>query len=152
MEYTKLGRTGLDVSRICLGCMSYGGSNRGNHAWSLGEEESRPIIKRALEAGINFFDTANRYSLGSSEEILGRAVKDFARRDEVVIATKVYGRMRPGPNGAGLSRKAIISEMRACAASAPITSTSTRSTAGIMTRRLRRRSKRSTTSSRPARF
>jgi len=113
MEYTKLGRTGLDVSRICLGCMSYGGGNRGNHAWSLGEEESRPFIKRALEAGINFFDTANRYSLGSSEEILGRAIKDFARRDEIVIATKVYGRMRPGPNGAGLSRKAIMGEIDA---------------------------------------
>ena len=111
MEYTKLGRTGLDVSRICLGCMSYGGGNQGNHAWSLGEEESRPFIKKALEAGINFFDTANRYSLGNSEEILGRAVKDFARRDEVVVATKVYGRMRPGPNGAGLSRKAIFTEM-----------------------------------------
>src|SRR4051794_8213243 len=97
--------------------MSYGGGNRGNHAWSLGEEESRPfikrVIKRALEAGINFFDTANRYSLGNSEEILGRAVKDFARRDEVVIATKVYGRMRPGPNGAGLSRKAIMAEIDA---------------------------------------
>ena len=91
MEYTKLGRTGLDVSRICLGCMSYGGGNRGNHAWSLDEEESRPFIKKALEAGINFFDTANRYSLGNSEEILGRAIGDFARRDEVVIATKVYG-------------------------------------------------------------
>ena len=113
MEYTKLGRTGLDVSRICLGCMSYGGGNQGNHAWSLGEEESRPFIKRALEAGINFFDTANRYSLGNSEEILGRAIKDFARRDEVVIATKVYGRMRPGPNGAGLSRKAIFAEIDA---------------------------------------
>src|SRR6202023_2063243 len=111
MEYTKLGRIGLDVSRICLGCMSYGGGNRGNHAWSLDEEESRPFIKKALEAGINFFDTANRYSLGSSEEILGRAIKDFARRDEVVIATKVYGRMRPGPNGAGLSRKAIFAEI-----------------------------------------
>jgi 1-deoxyxylulose-5-phosphate synthase len=111
VEYTKLGRTGLEVSRICLGCMSYGGGNRGNHAWSLGEEESRPFIKRALEAGINFFDTANRYSLGNSEEILGRAVKDFARRDEIVIATKVYGRMRPGPNGAGLSRKAIMVEI-----------------------------------------
>jgi aryl-alcohol dehydrogenase-like predicted oxidoreductase len=111
VEYTKLGRTGLDVSRICLGCMSYGGGNRGNHAWSLGEEDSRPFIKRALEAGINFFDTANRYSLGNSEEILGRAVKDFARRDEVVIATKVYGRMRPGPNGAGLSRKAVMVEI-----------------------------------------
>src|SRR6202158_6038549 len=113
MEYTKLGRTGLDVSRICLGCMSYGEGAQGNHAWSLGEEESRPFIKRALEAGINFFDTANRYSLGSSEEILGRAIKDFARRDEVVIATKVYGRMRPGPNGAGLSRKAIMGEIDA---------------------------------------
>src|SRR6478736_9090257 len=111
MEYAKLGRTGLDVSRICLGCMSYGGGNLGNHAWSLPEEESRPFIKKALEAGINFFDTANRYSLGSSEEILGRAIKDFARRDEVVIATKVYGRMRPGPNGAGLSRKAIFAEI-----------------------------------------
>src|SRR5271156_5158614 len=111
MEYTKLGRTGLDVSRICLGCMSYGGGNQGNHAWSLGEEESRPFIKRALETGINFFDTANRYSLGNSEEILGRAIKDFARREEVVIATKVYGRMRPGPNGAGLSRKAIFAEI-----------------------------------------
>ena len=111
MEYTKLGRTGLEVSRICLGCMSYGGGNRGNHAWSLGEEESRPFIKKALEAGINFFDTANRYSLGDSEEILGRAIRDFARRDEVVIATKVYGRMRPGPNGAGLSRKAIFGEI-----------------------------------------
>ena len=113
MEYTKLGRTGLDVSRICLGCMSYGGSNRGNHAWSLGEEDSRPFIKRALEGGINFFDTANRYSLGHSEEILGRAIRDFARRDEVVIATKVHGRMRPGPNGAGLSRKAIMGEIDA---------------------------------------
>src|SRR5689334_1979949 len=93
--------------------MSYGGGNLGNHAWSLPEAESRPFIKKALEAGINFFDTANRYSLGNSEEILGRAVKDFARRDEVVIATKVYGRMRPGPNGAGLSRKAIMGEIDA---------------------------------------
>jgi 1-deoxyxylulose-5-phosphate synthase len=113
VEYVKLGHTGLDVSRICLGCMSYGGSNRGNHAWSLDEEASRPFIKRALESGINFFDTANRYSLGSSEEILGRAIKDFARREEVVLATKVYGRMRPGPNGAGLSRKAIMAEIDA---------------------------------------
>jgi aryl-alcohol dehydrogenase-like predicted oxidoreductase len=113
MEYTKLGRTGLEVSRICLGCMSYGTPDRGNHAWSLNEDESRPFIKSALEGGINFFDTANRYSLGSSEEILGRAIKDFARRDDVVIATKVYGRMRPGPNGAGLSRKAIMSELDA---------------------------------------
>jgi 1-deoxyxylulose-5-phosphate synthase len=113
MEYTKLGNTGLEVSRICLGCMSYGASDQGNHAWSLGEDESRPFIRRALEAGINFFDTANRYSLGSSEEILGRALHDFARRDDVVIATKVYGRMRPGPNGAGLSRKSIMRELDA---------------------------------------
>src|SRR5882724_10762694 len=98
MQYVKLGRTGLEVSRICLGCMSYGVPDQGNLAWSIGEEESRPFIKRALEGGINFFDTANRYSLGNSEQILGRAIKDFARRDEVVIATKVYGRMRPGPN------------------------------------------------------
>src|SRR5271165_7196371 len=111
MEYVKLGRSGLEVSRICLGCMSYGVPDRGNHAWSIDEAESRPFIQRALEGGINFFDTANRYSLGSSEEILGRAIKDFARRDEVVIATKVYGRMRPGPNGDGLSRKAIMREI-----------------------------------------
>ena len=113
MDYVKLGRTGLDVSRICLGCMSYGVSDRGNHLWTLSEEESRPFIKRALEAGINFFDTANVYSDGTSEEILGRALKDFSRRDEVVIATKVHGRMRPGPNGAGLSRRAIMTEIDA---------------------------------------
>src|ERR1700738_223102 len=111
MEYGKLGRTGLEVSRICLGCMSYGVPDRGNHAWSIDEEDSRPFIKRALEGGINFFDTANRYSLGRSEEILRRAIKDFARRDEVVIATKVYGRMRPGPSGAGLSRKATFADI-----------------------------------------
>src|SRR5882762_1490850 len=113
MEYTKLGRTGLEVSRICLGCMSYGISGRGNHAWTLGEEESRPFIKRALEGGINFFDTANVYSDGTSEEILGRAIRDCARREEVVIATKVHGRMRPDVNGAGLSRKAILTEIDA---------------------------------------
>jgi aryl-alcohol dehydrogenase-like predicted oxidoreductase len=111
MDYVKLGRTGLEVSRICLGCMSYGVPERGIAPWSLNEEESRPFIKRALELGINFFDTANVYSDGTSEEIVGRALKDFARRDEVVIATKVHFRMRPGPNGAGLSRKAIMSEI-----------------------------------------
>src|SRR5205823_1940574 len=111
MQHTKLGRTGLDVSRSCLGCMSYGGGNLGNHAWSLPEAESRPFIEKAIEAGSTFFDTANRYSLGNSEEILGRAIKDFARRDEVVTATKVYGRMRAGANGAGLSRKAIFAEI-----------------------------------------
>jgi 1-deoxyxylulose-5-phosphate synthase len=113
MKYVKLGSTGMDVSRICLGCMSFGISGRGNHAWTLDEATSRPFIKRALEAGINFFDTANVYSAGTSEEILGRAIKDFARRDEVVIATKVHGRMRPGPNGAGLSRRAIMTEIDA---------------------------------------
>ena len=111
MQYTKLGRTGLDVSRLCLGCMSYGGGNSGFHQWSLGEEESRPFIRKALEAGINFFDTANRYSVGKSEEVLGRALNEFARREEVVIATKVFNRMRPGPNGAGLSRKNILFEI-----------------------------------------
>jgi aryl-alcohol dehydrogenase-like predicted oxidoreductase len=111
MQYVKLGRTGLDVSRICLGCMSYGDASRGGHQWVLDEQESRPFIQQALDGGINFFDTANVYSLGSSEEFLGRALKDFARRDEVVIATKVHGQMRPGPNGSGLSRKAILTEV-----------------------------------------
>ena len=111
MRYVKLGTTGLDVSAVCLGCMSYGTPSQGNHPWTLDEESSRPFIQRALELGINFFDTANVYSLGSSEEIVGRALRDFARRDEVVIATKVHGRMRPGPNGAGLSRKAILHEI-----------------------------------------
>ena len=111
METTRLGRTGLEVSRLCLGCMSYGVSDRGSHAWTLDEETSRPFIAKALELGINFFDTANVYSAGTSEEIVGRALKDFARRDEVVLATKVHGRMRPGPNGGGLSRKAIMSEI-----------------------------------------
>jgi aryl-alcohol dehydrogenase (NADP+) len=111
MEFVRLGTTGLEVSRICLGCMSYGASDQGNHTWSLDEETSRTHIQAALEAGINFFDTANVYSLGSSEEFVGRALRDFARREEVVIATKVHGRMRPGPNGAGLSRKAILAEI-----------------------------------------
>jgi aryl-alcohol dehydrogenase-like predicted oxidoreductase len=113
MDYVRLGRTGLQVSRVCLGCMSFGNPNRGNHPWSLTEDQGRPFIKRALEGGINFFDTANVYSDGTSEEILGRALKDFAKRDEVVIATKVNGRMRPGPNGAGLSRRAIMIEIDA---------------------------------------
>lgn len=111
MDYVKLGRTGLEVSRICLGCMSYGVPERGIAPWSLNEQESRPFIKRALELGINFFDTANVYSDGTSEEIVGRALKEFAHRDEVVIATKVHFRMHPGPNGGGLSRKAIMSEI-----------------------------------------
>jgi aryl-alcohol dehydrogenase-like predicted oxidoreductase len=113
MEYVKLGRTGLDVSRLCLGCMSYGVPERGPHPWSLDNDAARPFIKQALDLGINFFDTANIYSDGTSEEIVGRALKDFARRDEIVLATKVNSRMRPGPNGAGLSRKAIMAEVDA---------------------------------------
>jgi 1-deoxyxylulose-5-phosphate synthase len=111
MRYLKLGHTGLDVSPIAIGAMTYGEPNRGHPVWSLDEEASRPLIKHALEAGINFFDTANMYSQGSSEEILGRALKDFANRDDIVIATKVRHPMRPGPNGAGLSRKAIFAEI-----------------------------------------
>ncbi|MDE1938111.1 MAG: aldo/keto reductase [Alphaproteobacteria bacterium] len=111
MKYVKLGKTGLEVSPLCLGCMSYGEPDRGMHNWTLSEEKSRPLIKAALEMGINFLDTANTYSDGSSEEIVGRAIKDFAKREEVVLATKVFNRMRPGPNGAGLSRKAIMAEI-----------------------------------------
>ncbi len=111
MKYVKFGKTGLDVSRICLGCMTYGEPDRGAHAWTLNEAASRPLIKQAIELGINFFDTANVYSAGTSEEIVGRALKEFARRDEIVVATKVNGRMRKGPNGAGLSRKHIFSEI-----------------------------------------
>jgi 1-deoxyxylulose-5-phosphate synthase len=111
VEYIKFGNTGIDVSRICLGCMSFGNVLPGGHQWVLDEENSRPIIKRALELGINFFDTANIYASGSSEEIIGRALKDYANRDEIVLATKVWGQMRPGPNGGGLSRKAIMSEI-----------------------------------------
>ncbi|MER6224326.1 aldo/keto reductase [Streptomyces sp. 900105755] len=111
MEYVKLGHTGMDVSRICLGCMTYGLPDRGTHEWTLGEEAARPLIRQALEAGINFFDTANVYSDGTSEEIVGKALRDFAHRDEIVLATKVHGRMRPGPNGGGLSRKAILTEI-----------------------------------------
>lgn len=111
MDYMKLGNTGMDVSRICLGCMSFGEVQPGGHQWVLDEERSRLIIKRALELGINFFDTANVYSGGTSEEITGRALKDYANRDEIVLATKVWGRMHPGPNGGGLSRKAIMSEI-----------------------------------------
>src|SRR6195952_319884 len=113
MEYARLGRTGLQVSTICLGCMSYGEPERGNHDWSLGEDDARPFFRRALEAGINFFDTANVYSAGSSEEITGRALAEYASRDDVVIATKVHGRMREGANGAGLSRKSIMTEIDA---------------------------------------
>ena len=113
MIYVKLGHTGLDVSRICLGCMSYGNPARKTQTWSLGEKDSLPFFKQAIELGINFFDTANIYSLGASEEITGRALKEYARREEIVLATKVYGRMREGPNGSGLSRKAVLHEIDA---------------------------------------
>jgi aryl-alcohol dehydrogenase-like predicted oxidoreductase len=111
MNYVRLGNTGLKVSRLCLGCMTYGDPARGTHEWTLDEEQSRPFIREALEAGINFFDTANMYSLGSSEEILGRALRDFGKRDEIVLATKVFNPMRDDPNGRGLSRKAIMTEI-----------------------------------------
>ena len=111
MHYIKLGRSGLDVSPIAIGAMTYGDPGRGHPVWSLGEADSRPLIRHAIEAGINFFDTANLYSLGSSEEILGRALKEYANRDDVVITTKVRHTMRPGPNGEGLSRKAIMTEL-----------------------------------------
>ena len=109
MDYLNLGNTGLRVSRLCLGCMTYGSSKWRD--WVLDEEESRPFIKRALELGINFFDTANMYSDGASEEVLGRAIRDFANRDEIVLATKVFNPMRKDPNGRGLSRKAILTEI-----------------------------------------
>src|ERR1700753_92950 len=111
MRYIKLGTTGLDVSPIAIGAMTYGEPDRGHPVWSKGEEESRPLIQHALDAGINFFDTANMYSNGSSEEILGRALRDFANRDDVAIATKLRNPMRSGPNGKGLSRKAIMTEV-----------------------------------------
>jgi aryl-alcohol dehydrogenase-like predicted oxidoreductase len=111
MDYVRLGTAGLQVSRICLGCMSYGEPSRGGHPWSLGKEAAEPFFRQALDAGINFFDTANVYSAGSSEEITGQILLSMVSREEVVIATKVHGRMRPGPNGQGLSRKAILAEI-----------------------------------------
>ncbi len=118
MEYTRLGKTGLEVSRICLGCMSYGEPAKGaltpgSHAWTLNEAESQPFLKQALDLGINFFDTANVYSRGGSEEIVGKFLKANTRREQVVIATKVHGVMREEPNGGGLSRKAILHEIDA---------------------------------------
>jgi len=111
VQYRKLGTTGLDVSPIAIGAMTYGDPGRGHPVWSLDEDTSRPLIRHALEAGLNFFDTANLYSYGSSEEILGRALADFANRDDVVIASKLRHPMRPGPNGKGLSRKAVMTEV-----------------------------------------
>ncbi|MBC1792529.1 aldo/keto reductase [Listeria booriae] len=112
MEYVKFGNTGMDVSRICLGAMGFGDVEKWTHKWVLDEENSRPVIKKALDLGINFFDTANIYSMGESEKILGRALNDYANRDDIVLATKVHQIMRPGqPNGGGLSRKGILSEI-----------------------------------------
>jgi aryl-alcohol dehydrogenase-like predicted oxidoreductase len=108
MNYVNLGQSGLKVSRLCLGCMSFGESARGMHSWTLDENTSRPLIRQAVEAGINFFDTANAYSDGSSEEITGRALKEYCKRDEVVIATKLFIPWREAPNAGGLSRKAVF--------------------------------------------
>jgi 1-deoxyxylulose-5-phosphate synthase len=108
MDYVKLGRTGTDVSRLCLGCMTFGVPDRGTHPWTLDEEKSRPIVRRAVELGINFFDTANSYSDGTSEEIIGRLLRKLTHRDEIVVATKVFFPTRQGPNGRGLGRKAIF--------------------------------------------
>jgi 1-deoxyxylulose-5-phosphate synthase len=113
MQYVNVGRTGLKVSRLCLGCMTFGAPQRGMHPWTLPLEDSRPIIRKALEAGINFFDTANTYSEGTSEEILGTVLGELAQRDEVVIATKVFNPMKKSPNSGGLSRKAIFHEIEA---------------------------------------
>src|SRR6201997_4850870 len=113
MDYTNLGKSGLKVSRLCLGCMSYGVPARGAHPWTLDEEQSRPFLRRAVEVGINFFDTSNSYSDGTSEEIVGRALRDFARREEVVLATKVFFQTPKHPNARGLSRKAILTEVEA---------------------------------------
>jgi 1-deoxyxylulose-5-phosphate synthase len=117
MEYTNLGKTGLKISRICLGCMTYGApatpeeAKGGRHVWALNEAESQPFLRQALELGVNFFDTANVYSSGASEEVLGRFLKANTRRESVIIATKVHGVMRDEPNGRGLSRKAIFFEL-----------------------------------------
>src|SRR4051812_23296834 len=112
MDYVKIGRSGLEVSRLCLGCMGYA-EPLGVRPWALGEEASQPFFRRAFEAGINFFDTSNHYSEGSSEEVLGRAVREFSRRDHVVIETKLFARMHPGPNGGGGSRLSIFKELDA---------------------------------------
>jgi 1-deoxyxylulose-5-phosphate synthase len=155
LDYVRLGNTGLQVSRVCLGCMSYGQATTGMHhwPWTLSEEDGRTFIRRALDLGVNFFDTANNYSDGESEAVLGWALRDFVPPDEVVLATKVCAPVRPGPNGRGLSRKAILSEIgkrlqRLC----PHSSISTKSISLITRRRLKRRSAHSTMSFDPARF
>jgi aryl-alcohol dehydrogenase-like predicted oxidoreductase len=110
MKYTKLGSTGLEISRICFGTMSFGSPSE-KRPWVLQDDDARPLFRKALESGINFIDTANTYAIGTCEELTGRMLKEMARRDEIVLASKVYNRMRPGPNGAGLGRKAIMSEI-----------------------------------------
>ena len=146
MDYVRLGSTGMKVSRLCFGCMTYG--TKRWRDWVLEEEEGRPFLQKAFESGINFFDTADVYSIGVSEEILGRAVRDFAKRDDTIIATKVFQTMSRRPNDRGLSRKHIMASIDA---SAPITSISTSFIASIPTPRSRRRSSRSTISFVPAR-
>src|ERR1700720_3122799 len=151
MDYVNLGKTGLKVSRICLGCMTYGQPaigkiKPGSHTWALNEEESQPFLRQALDLGINFSDTANVYSAGASEEVLGRFLRAHTRREAVVIATKLYGQMRDDPNGQGLSRKEIfMNSNRACAVSKPTTWTCTKSTAGTTRRRLKKHWRRYTT-------
>ena len=149
MRYVNLGSSGLKVSRICLGCMAYGDGTKGNHPWALGERESQPFFRQALDAGINFFDTANVYSDGVSEEITGRALKQIARREEIVVATKVHGVMRPERpqrRAACRARRSSRRSTPACRGSAWTMSTSIRSIAGMPRRRSRRRWRRSTTS------
>jgi 1-deoxyxylulose-5-phosphate synthase len=111
LKYVKLGSTGMDVSRICLGALSFGVPGQGVHGWTLDLDQARPMLLHALESGVNFLDTANVYSAGSSEQIVGQILREYGHRDEIVLATKVHGRTRPGPNGVGLSRKAIMAEI-----------------------------------------
>jgi len=150
MEYIRLGRTGLQVSRICLGCMTYGSPATGKllpgrQAWALNEAESQPFMRQALDLGINFFDTAKVYSSGDSEEVVGRFLKANIRREAVVLATKVQGLMREEPNGGGLSRKAILFELdQSLKRLGPTTWTSIRSIAGTTKRPSKRRSRRCT--------
>src|SRR5580698_352380 len=121
MQYKNLGKSGLVVSQVCLGCMSFGDPTKGRHSWILNEKQSRPIIRHAIESGINFFDTANMYGAGTSEEVLGRALKDFAKREEMVVASKVFMPMREDVNGRGLSRKTIMDGAVSSACSLNIT-------------------------------
>lgn len=146
MEYNRLGGSGLRVSRIALGCMSFGDTSKGFSEWALDDEQGAPIFRQAVELGITFWDTANVYGYGSSEEIVGRAVREYTRRDQVVLATKVFFPVGDGPGGRGLSRRAIMEQVDASLRLAPTGSTSTRSTASIRRRRSRRPWRRSTTS------